>query len=134
MLEKHSAGENIAALCTKCRLVLDHTIVAMDGDTIAKVRCKTCGSNHKYRIAEQPKKTRIRKKMEPETKSSEAAWETCLAAARGKEHAYHMGGTYRVGDIVDHSIFGKGVVRKTYPNKCEVLFKDKERLMASANS
>ena len=44
-----------------------------------------------------------------------------------------MSGKYRIGDIVLHNTFGKGVVRKTYYNKCDVLFKDKERLMASAN-
>ena len=70
MLEKYSAGENIASHCTKCKLVLDHTIVAMDGETIAKVKCKTCGSAHKYRSAEDAKKirTRGRRKMERKTR------------------------------------------------------------------
>jgi hypothetical protein len=44
-----------------------------------------------------------------------------------------MSGKYRIGDVVLHNTFGKGVVRKTYLNKCDMLFKDKERLMASAN-
>lgn len=134
MLEKHAAGENIAAHCTKCKLVLDHVIVAMDGETIAKVKCKTCGSNHKYRDAIPVRKTRASVKKEETEKSAHVFWETCIAEAKGKEQTYHMGGTYRVGDIVQHSIFGKGVVRKIYMNKCDVLFRDKERLMASANS
>jgi hypothetical protein len=134
MLEKHSAGENIASHCTKCKLFLDHVIVAMEGEVIAKVKCKTCGSNHKYRTAEDAKKIRTTKKKEDTVKTAEVLWEACLAEAKGKERTYDMGGKYRVGDIVDHSIFGKGVVRKTYQNKCDVLFKDKERLMASANS
>jgi hypothetical protein len=132
MLEKYSAGENIASRCTKCKLVLDHTIVAMDGETIAKVKCKTCGSTHKYRGVGE-KKTRVSVKKES-LKTTEVLWETCIAEAKGKEHIYDMGGKYRVGDIVDHHVFGKGVVRKIYLNKCDVLFKDKERLMASANS
>ena len=44
-----------------------------------------------------------------------------------------MTGKYRVGDIIIHDIFGKGVVQKLYANKCDMLFKDKERLMCSAN-
>jgi hypothetical protein len=32
-----------------------------------------------------------------------------------------------------HDRFGKGVVLKLYTNKCDMLFKDRERLMASAN-
>lgn len=134
MLEKYSAGENIASYCTKCKLVLDHTIVAMDGETIVKVKCKTCGSAHKYRTAEDAKKARVTKKQEDSVKTAEILWEACLAEAKGKERIYDMGAKYRVGDIVDHRVFGKGVVRKTYLNKCDVLFKDKERLMASANS
>lgn len=133
MLQKYTAGDNIASHCTKCKLVLDHVIVAMVEETIAKVKCKTCGSTHKYRSAEDAKKVRTTKRKEAAVKT-EVLWEACLAEAKGAERAYDMGGKYRVGDIVQHSVFGKGVVRKIYPNKCDVLFKDKERLMASANS
>jgi len=133
MLEKHSAGENIVSLCTKCKLGLDHTIVAMEGESIAKVKCKTCGSAHRYRDPADPKKTRIPKKKEGAEKTVEMLWETCLASAKGRERSYDMGGKYRVGDVVLHDTFGKGVVRKIYINKCDVLFRDKERLMASSN-
>ncbi len=44
-----------------------------------------------------------------------------------------MAARYEVGDVVIHDKFGKGVVTKTYQNKCDMLFQDKERLMASAN-
>ncbi len=133
MLEKMTAGENIASYCTKCKMVLDHAIVAMDGETIAKVKCKTCGSAHKYRSAADAKPARTAKKKENATKTAEALWESCLVEAKGKERAYDMAVKYRIGDIVLHNTFGKGVVRKLYYNKCDVLFKDKERLMASAN-
>lgn len=135
MLEKRSAGENVAAYCTKCKLSCDHIIVAMaaDGETIAKVKCRTCGSAHKYRTSADLKTAASAKKKEAATKTAELLWESCLAEARGKERTYEMSGKYRIGDIVLHNTFGKGVVRKTYYNKCDVLFKDKERLMASAN-
>jgi len=133
MLEKMSAGENIASYCTKCKLVLDHAIIAMDGETIAKVKCKTCGSAHKYRTEADAKKIRSTKKKEDPARTAEVLWESCLAEAKGKERSYEMAGKYRIGDVVLHNTFGKGVVRKLYLNKCDVLFKDKERLMASAN-
>jgi hypothetical protein len=44
-----------------------------------------------------------------------------------------MAATYRIGDIVLHAHFGKGVVLRLSTRKCTVLFQDKERLMASAN-
>jgi hypothetical protein len=135
MVEKHSAGDNIAAYCTKCRLELDHVIVAMNGETIAKVKCKTCGSAHKYRTGREDavkKPARAAVKKEESAKTAELLWESCLADAKGKEQVYALNKKYCVGDVVDHSIFGRGVVRKTYPNKCDILFKDRERLMAMA--
>jgi len=133
MLEKRLAGENIASWCTKCKLGLDHAIVAVDGATIAKVKCKTCGSTHKFRDPADVKKPRTVKKREDAVKAAETLWETCVATAKGRERTYDRGGKYRVGDVVLHDTFGKGIVRKLYFNKCDVLFKDKERLMASAN-
>jgi hypothetical protein len=60
-------------------------------------------------------------------------WEASLAAAQGPEQVYSVAATYRIGDILLHEQFGKGVVLKLSTRKCTVLFKDKERLMASAN-
>ena len=133
MLEKYTAGENIASICTKCKLNLDHAIVAMDGDTIAKVKCKTCGSTHKFKNPATPPKTVKRRTKKADGQGSASLWEAGISSARGKEHTYSMGGRYRVGDIVNHDSFGKGVVQKLYTNKCDVLFQDKTRFMASAN-
>jgi hypothetical protein len=133
MLEKISAGGNIASYCTKCKLGLDHVVVALAGEEIAKVKCKTCGSTHKFRDPADVKKPRTAKKKVDAVKVAETLWETSLSAAKGKERTYDMGGKYRIGDVVMHNTFGKGIVRKLYINKCDMLFKDKERLMASAN-
>ena len=135
MLEKIAAGGMITSYCTKCRLGLDHTVVAMKEGTVAKVRCNTCGSAHKFRDPSKPPKPRVaRIKKEGAMKLSSAnLWESGIAGARGKERVYTMATKYQVGDIVVHDRFGKGVVTKIYQNKCDMLFQDKERLMASAN-
>jgi hypothetical protein len=135
MQEKNTAGKNIESYCTKCGLNLDHTIMAMIGDTIAKVRCKTCGGAHKFRnpAALSNKRTaRVQKKAGAEATAA-IVWEAGLAEAKGKERDYSSALKYRVGDVVNHHVFGKGIVLKLYANKCDMLFKDKERLMASAN-
>ncbi len=137
MWENKSVGKSIESYCGKCKLNRDHTIMAMspDGETIARVRCKTCGSLHKFRKQAVPQKVRKAgaKTIEQEKAAAAIIWETGLAAAKGKERGYSMGAAYRVGDIVNHQTFGKGIVLKTLFNKCEMLFKDKQRLMASAN-
>jgi hypothetical protein len=60
-------------------------------------------------------------------------WAVAIAAAQGQERVYSMVAAYRIGDILLHEQFGKGVVLKLLTKKCTVLFEDKERLMASAN-
>jgi hypothetical protein len=135
MLEQYRAGENIASYCTKCKLSLDHTIVAMEGETIAKVKCKTCGSAHKFRSpADAPKARtpRVKAGSVPQ-QTAGARWAAAMAEGKGKEHEYSMSAKYSVGDIVNHDRFGKGIVLKLHSNKCDILFQDKERLMASTN-
>lgn len=45
----YTAGDEVDSKCTKCKMVLAHTVVAMVGDQIARVRCNTCGGEHAYR-------------------------------------------------------------------------------------
>jgi hypothetical protein len=133
MPETNTAGKNIESYCTKCKLNLDHTVMAMAGETVAKVRCKTCGGAHKFRDPAVPQKVRKPRVAKSAEATAAIVWEAGLAEAKGKERDYSMAVKYRVGDIVNHHTFGKGVVLKLYANKCDMLFKDRERLMASAN-
>src|SRR6185295_16918693 len=43
------AGGEGDSWCTKCRLVLNHRIIAMVGAKPVRVECSTCGSHHNYR-------------------------------------------------------------------------------------
>ncbi len=135
MQENNSAGKSIESYCGRCKQNLDHTIMSMEGDKVSKVRCKTCGSLHKFRgVVDVQKVLKARTKtIATEAATAELTWEASLAEAKGKERAYDMTAKYRVGDIVNHQSFGKGIVVKLFTNKCEMLFKDRERLMASSN-
>ncbi len=129
----HAAGAYVSSYCSKCRRAEDHVVIARDGEAITKVKCTICGGAHKFRDPATTTKTRTPKKKEDAGKLAELMWESCLATANGRERTYDMACKYRVGDVVLHSTFGKGVVRRTYLHKCDVLFRDKERLMATAN-
>ncbi len=137
---KISVGEQIDSYCTKCRLNLGHIITVMTGENIIRVKCNTCGNEHRYRGMDTIGKLRAGGSSRPARKKatvaekSQAVWETCIAEAKGPEVAYDMTTSYSCGDIIVHTLFGRGVVRKTHFRKCDVLFKDKERLLASANS
>ena len=43
------AGGEVDSWCTKCKLVLNHRIIALVGTTPARVECSTCSSHHNFR-------------------------------------------------------------------------------------
>jgi hypothetical protein len=50
-------GDIIDDFCVKCKRIMNHSVVSMLGAEPAKVRCRTCYSDHDYRheIAPPPK-------------------------------------------------------------------------------
>jgi hypothetical protein len=129
-------GGDIDSYCTKCRLNLGHTVVAMVGGAVVKVKCKTCGSIHKFRDM-TPQARTLRRKEPARPKSHipvQALWETAVEGAAGPDLPYDMSSQYKSGDVIMHSVFGKGIVQKTAYKKCAVLFRDKERVLATSNT
>ncbi len=47
-------GDEIDDFCVKCRRVTNHSIVSLMGGEPAKVRCRTCYSDHDYRHGVAP--------------------------------------------------------------------------------
>jgi hypothetical protein len=136
MTDRISTGGDMDSYCTKCKLNLEHIILAMVGGKVVKVQCKTCGSIHRFKGMPAVKAVSPRKAgaAARSSVSNQALWETAISEADGQELPYNMANTYRPGDVIVHSIFGKGVVQKTLFEKCSVLFRDRERLLATANT
>ena len=42
-------GDEIEDYCSRCKRSQDHSIVALAGDEVQVVRCRTCDNEHKYR-------------------------------------------------------------------------------------
>ncbi len=42
-------GDTVEDHCTRCARLTDHSIVAMVEGAVAKVQCRTCGTEHAYR-------------------------------------------------------------------------------------
>ena len=137
MNKQHSAGSNIETRCTRCREVLNHTIVAMIGEKIARVECNTCHGTHNYRpvkpvIEPAAAKTVLKRtpvprkaKVDP-LEVARAEWEE-LQPGMNPEKAllYDMNKPYRVKNLLLHSLFGLGVVKLVLqPNKIDVLFQE----------
>ncbi len=139
---KLSAGDTIEAQCTRCRKLLNHTIVAMVGERVVRVQCNTCGGAHNYRSVAEPKAAVTRTSTRKTETSSRASrkdpgavdreeWESLRSAMEsGQSLPYDMNGTYRVNTVVAHPVFGLGVVKCVIkPDKMEVLFQAGKKLL-----
>jgi hypothetical protein len=145
----HRAGGEIDAYCTKCRLVLNHRIIAMVGPKPVRVECSTCGSHHNFRsapgtraaastggatprAAAAPRAARGPTRAAQATLDREKQWEKAIAGkAMSDFRVYRVSNLFKEGDLVRHSKFGDGVVvRIIDAGKVEILFKDEARTLA----
>lgn len=134
-------GGEIDAYCGKCELNLAHTIIAMVGPKVVRVKCNTCGSDHQYR-GEQPlvKPVSFAAPKKSSSGSSSASkpkapvvtlsWDDQF---RGKDltkaKKYSPRETFAVDDVVDHPTFGLGLVRAVRGDKIEVGFKQEDKVL-----
>jgi hypothetical protein len=47
-------GDDIDDFCVKCKRVMNHSVVSIMNDAPAKVRCRTCHSDHDFRNEQPP--------------------------------------------------------------------------------
>lgn len=130
-------GKQVLSFCGSCRMDLSHTIVAMLGDRIIKVECRTCKKIHAYKSAKGinepvPKSTKIPGKNEPTKIPIEVEWERLIKTSAKPPKTYTIRTAFIEGDKLVHVNFGMGIVKKVIPpNKIEVVFKDDIRLLVT---
>jgi hypothetical protein len=135
----NSVAKEALAYCTSCKIDLNHIIVAMKGDRIAKAQCLTCKKEHAYKapkgITTPPAKTakasKKATKKEDAGQPIELEWEKLMAAHREAPlKPYNTKGTFALGDKLNHPVFGDGIVGKLiYPNKLEVIFRSDVKVL-----
>lgn len=127
-LTKEPVGAEISSVCTKCRVETQHTISSKVGEQIGKVKCKTCGSLHRY----LPPGSKVAPPRRKSSKvSPEETWTRVMQGTSSrKKTAYTPSGAYQVDDVIEHSHFGTGVVTLlTARDKIQVTFKDGPRIL-----
>ena len=138
-MSKLVIGSETEAYCTKCRLVLAHTIISMDGTKPRRVQCNTCSGEHNYRATKPGAKTKTAKKEKTARgtpKKSRQSWEDVMREAADKPHKqYSMSGSFSEGDWIKHNTFGLGCVQTfVAPNKITVRFADSIRMLVCNHS
>jgi hypothetical protein len=138
-------GDIVEVYCTRCRLNLDASVAAVDGDTILKVMCRTCGNEGKYRppVDEKLKKkkaiNRLMKRMGgPAAPAAPSAPENTGAAPLRQlwdeltdrvdaryAPVYDETHNYEVEDAILHKKYGMGIIHDIHADgTLKVLFRD----------
>ena len=136
-MTKITAGSEVDAYCTKCKLVLAHTVVALQGPKPRRVRCNTCSGEHNYRPNKPASKLAVKKpvKTRAAPRKNRQSWEEVMQEASGKPHKpYSMSGSFLEGDWIEHATFGLGCVQAFIPpNKISVRFADSTKTLICNN-
>lgn len=127
-------GGEIDAACGKCEMNLAHTIIAMVGPKVIKVKCNTCGGDHNYRGLQPLVKLQSfaspKRNSAPHKAAAVMSWdEQFKGKDLSKAKKYSPRETFVVDDVVDHPSFGLGLVRAVRDGKVEVAFKQEDKLL-----
>lgn len=130
-------AEEVLAYCSQCKMDLKATVVAMRGDQVLRVQCRTCRGERGFKPPKgvnAPKKapaagkgaTRSAKtpKGEREDHSVAAEWRKEMLTRKDRPlNTYSAKLQVNIGDRLAHPTFGEGIVMKNiHPNKAEILF------------
>ncbi|UCD34167.1 MAG: hypothetical protein JSU90_07640 [Nitrospiraceae bacterium] len=127
-------GGELDAWCTKCKMHLTHTIIAMVDSVPKRVKCNTCGGQHNYR-PDPSERSRIKPKGPSRKRGArEALHEEYVSRLAASDPSlakkYSLRGVFSKDEIVDHPRFGMGIVVSVPSTfRVEVLFKDGVRLL-----
>lgn len=139
---KPAIATDVDSWCTRCRLLLAHTVETMIGDKITRVHCNTCGAQHAYRphppgasgAAGERGSGSLRRR--PSTRKSAVSTPTVdyegLLRGRSPSTArgYSVTERFRSDELLTHPTFGLGVVTADKgAGKIEVFFADGPKVL-----
>ena len=135
-------GKDIDDLCTRCGLTLAHIVLHEVRGTVRGVRCKTCGSEHRYRGAKPERqrdtaavrhRARVAPRVpQPATSADRRLWERRNTAAVPDVvvREYKLTERYEKANVIAHPQFGRGFVETTTADSMEVLFQAGRKALA----
>lgn len=146
-------GQDIESICGKCGDVW-HVVVAIAGDRIAKVLCKQCGGQHRWRppdgsAAGSSGRRRSTSGRSTSGRSTTKATGDKQGSRRKQQEdgplvqadperpvrSYGIAETFTAGDTIEHRTFGTGVVElELEDRKIQVYFPGGRRVLAHQRS
>lgn len=133
--KQYQVGDEIEAMCNKCKDATVHVIEVIKEDEVKRVLCKSCQASHKFKSPEEAKaaaKKKAAKKSSASAKTKEQRKRIRVMNKTEEQEyrEYDMTNSYAVNDVIIHSKFGEGVVIEVInPLKVSVAFEDHVRTM-----
>jgi len=138
MRKKMTVGSELDSYCGKCKLTLNHVVVAMVEDQPRRVRCLTCQSEHNHRLSSSrasssrsSKSSKASRSKATAAASATARWQALMAEFdESVAKPYSVYGLFEVNDWVTHVKFGKGgVIEVPGPDRIITLFESGEKML-----
>lgn len=147
VLGKVGPGDDVEAWCTKCRMNLNHRIIAMLGSIIQRVQCLTCNGEHKYyppkeqkvkapkksgRVSAADKAKRASSAAKPSPDRARGEWTTFMKDMPEGENPrpYKTTEAFKIGAYIAHPVFGTGrVLDIVAAEKMEVIFEEGRKIL-----
>ena len=132
-------GGEIDAFCSRCELVLAHTIHAVLAGRPVKVECNTCHAVHRYRSPPGrpgPRAAAARAARAGGERPAATGFDQLLAARDlSRAQPYSPRKRYAVDDVVDHNVFGRGFVSAIKDgDKVEITFRGEVKVLVHGRS
>lgn len=130
-------GGEIDSICTKCKMVLAHTVIAMVGSKPVRVQCNTCGGQHQHRSATPTEAKKTARVASAATASRTTrvspirlSFDDMLAQRKtGLSKPYSPKTRFLLDEVMTHPTFGMGFVSEVKPDKIEVTFRSGMKIL-----
>jgi hypothetical protein len=119
-------GGEVDAFCTRCELMLAHTVIAMVSGRPVKVECNTCHGVHRYReeLGARPARAHSAQSRLRERKIVVSFDQLLQQRNVAEARRYSPRTTYALDQVIDHPTFGLGFVSAVRDTgKIEVTFR-----------
>jgi len=131
-IDRTPVAKTVVTMCTRCEMELNHVVVVHDAEGfVERVKCETCGSEHKYRRDKKKPPGKIAKKT-IRTKKGDFTKTFEKLAEKFKEKEpipYSMSGSFKNDDVIVHKTFGMGIVINVSYQRMEVAFSEGPRVL-----
>ena len=132
-----AVGSELDSYCGRCKMLLNHVVVAMVDNEPRRVRCLTCQSEHNHRLPSSRKSSASSRsksgsqRTARSTASTYNRWQQAVNSWDGStSKPYSIYDTFEVDEWVSHTKFGNGVVTDVpSPDKIIALFESGEKML-----